>query len=94
MPGYNEIDAVAMVDAKQKAHWAVDASASSVYNQNVHIVFIDPFQTEENQLAEATAEIRAKINALKTSVRQHERAIETANAQIKKLYEQLDQITD
>lgn len=92
VPGYNEIDAVAMIDAKNDPHWAVDARASSVYSQNVNIKFVDPFQTKEDQLAEQTAELRAKIDTLKKSVRQYEAAIEKANAQIKLLYRQLDEL--
>jgi hypothetical protein len=33
LAGWNEIDAVAMIDAQGQTHWAVDASASSWYGQ-------------------------------------------------------------
>ena len=60
VPGYNEIDAVAMVDDQNHSQWAVDARASSVYSQNVDIKFVDPFQTEADRRAEETLEVQAE----------------------------------
>src|SRR5439155_21370810 len=34
VPGWNEIDAVGLIDARGTAHWAVDISASSWYGQS------------------------------------------------------------
>ncbi|MGB7345720.1 MAG: caspase family protein [Pirellulaceae bacterium] len=89
-PGWNEIDAVALVDANDKQQWAFDARASCTYNQPDNIPFVDPFQTETDRKAEKWAVVKAKIQAHKNQVRQYEAAIRQQNAAIKKLYEELE----
>ena len=94
--GWNEIDAVALVEKanpadKQELHWAVNAKASCTYNQGDHVDFSDPFQTDEGRRAEQIAVIMTDVERLKQSVRAYEKAIEDQNAKIKDLYEQLDQ---
>jgi hypothetical protein len=34
VPGWNEIDAVGLIDGRGKTHWAVHATASSTYAEN------------------------------------------------------------
>ena len=88
--GWNEIDAVALVDQQGKEHWAVDARANCTYNQNQIIEFVDPFQTEEDRKAEKWAVVKAKLHAHKQRVREYEAAINEENKAIKKLLEELD----
>ena len=94
--GWNEIDAVALVEKtkpgdKQKLHWAINAKASCTYNQGDHVVFFDPFVTDEDRRAEQIAVIMTEVEKLKGSVRAYEKVIEDQNAKIKDLYEQLNQ---
>lgn len=96
--GWNEIDAVALLEAAKpgerdvpKLHWAVDAKASCTYSQADTIPFFDPFQTEEDRRAEQFALISAEIEQLKENVRSYEQVIDQQNAKIKKLYQKLDE---
>ena len=95
--GWNEIDAVALVQRKKdndqaepKMLWAVDAAASCTYSQEKQIPFVDPFQTEQDRRAEQFALISLEIERLKESVRSYEQVIDQQNEKIKELYQQLD----
>jgi hypothetical protein len=90
-PGWNEIDAVALIDQQDKEHWAVAARANCTYSQNNVIKFVDPFQTEEDRKADKWAIVKAKLQAHKQRVRQYEAAINEENRAIKKLLEELDE---
>ena len=92
VPGWNEIDAVGLIDRENKTFWAVDARASSVYSQDVNIEFVDPFLTEEDLKAEQLAELNAQILLRKGNLRQLNQAIEQERAAINQLYQQLDEL--
>ena len=90
VPGWNEIDAVAMVDQQQKPHWAIDAAASSNYSgRTPEIPFIDPFQTPADRLRESKNKLLNEIKLRKNKVRNYNDVIEAENKKIKELYEQL-----
>ena len=88
--GWNEIDAVGVLDDRQKIHWAVDASASSNYSQpDKDVPFIDPFVTDKERLAESLTKVLDEIDMRKNAVRRMQDTIDAENDKIRQLYETL-----
>lgn len=90
--GWNEIDAVALIDEEEQKHWAVDARASSVYAQQTGIKFVDPFQSKEGRMAEQVAEINAKIQQHKANIRALNERLQGEQAALDELVNELEQI--
>ncbi|QDT09132.1 caspase family protein [Planctomycetes bacterium K23_9] len=90
--GWNEIDAVALIDRNNKEHWAVDARASCTYNQAKVIAFVDPFQADADRKAEKWAEVKKNLRDRKQRIRQYEAAIEEERKAIKMLYEEMNDL--
>lgn len=63
--GWNEIDAVGVIDTDEKTHWAVDASASSTYGAGgLSSTFLpDPRDEKIKELEAALEELQALLKA-------------------------------
>ena len=92
VPGWNEIDAVGIVDANKKTHWAAGARATTSYANNIINKFDDPFLTDEQLRRDQLAVIRAEIDKRKAIVRSYEAAIDAESARIKVLIKQLSDL--
>ena len=79
-----------MVDEEKKTHWVVEAKASSDYCTRKTVPFVDPFEKPEDVLRRKKRAIMNKIKEQKAAVRQLQENINLINADISKLYEQLD----
>lgn len=92
VPGWNEIDAVGLVDHQGQVSWAVKASASSDYSTRRVVEFKDPFDTPEERLRMNKKRLMTKIAIQKALARQMQYQLDQVNSQIKTLYGQLDEL--
>lgn len=95
VPGWNEIDAVGLVDGQRQIHWAVSATASSVYSRGELVKFIDPFadphETHLEKLADLKQQIKQQwitLQSLQQQLKQGEAKLVNLEVQLKQLERQ------
>jgi hypothetical protein len=67
--GWNEIDAVGLLDAAGKTQWATAVEASSTYAQQNVIVEVNPYEQRLARLEEEVRQLKAAIEELKKLVK-------------------------
>ena len=91
--GWNEIDAVSLIGKDGTKQWASDARASSNYSDHrLDVPFVDPFLTPEERAAKQITTMRLQVEQQKQFVRGLRAEIDSANAQIKLLQEEIDRV--
>ena len=73
MKGWTEIDAVGLLDAKGKTHWAVSAKASSYYGEReapgrTRLTAVSAADRRIAQLEAEVARLRAELEKLKKAL--------------------------
>lgn len=63
--GWNEIDAVGLMDAFEKTQWAIAVDASSTYAQQATPVEVNPTEQRLTQLEEEVRQLKAEIAELR-----------------------------
>jgi hypothetical protein len=68
VPGWNEIDAVALVDGAGRKQWATSAAASSTFAEPAGPTSLDPLQERLRRLKELLDRLERELQELKTSL--------------------------
>lgn len=88
--GWNEIDAVGLLDSQtQKLLWATAATASSVYGRGKQLAFHDPFADPRDTMQESLALLRSHVNAEHQRVTSLRTQLQSSQERLKKLQQQL-----
>lgn len=90
--GWNEIDAVALVDLQGNPQWAKTAAASSTYSVGKQAEFVDPFADPALVLQESIEETRrlirqqhGQLKSLQNQVESHKRSLAQLETRLEKL---------
>jgi hypothetical protein len=71
--GWNEIDAVGLMDQREQMHWAVRAEASSTYAESLPMNYSGPLELRVQHLESEHQQLRQKVQQLERQLRQAKR---------------------
>jgi hypothetical protein len=85
VPGWNQIDAVGLIDGAQKAQWPVAAAASSAWAQQ-------PGQRDPNEMEQRLSNLEEEIGELKDALRDAKVSSSRLEQDIRELKEMLKEL--
>lgn len=90
--GWNEIDAVAILDQDEELRWAVSAKATTSYARIDPLPFVDPFQPPREAFEEKFADVETRtqqhaqaVKSLKSELNTHSESLRNLQAEMKAL---------